>query len=58
VRGARLRRNGERTEYKPGTFCWVDLSTPDHTAAKSFYMSLFGWEATTGLLAKAPSTRS
>ncbi len=36
---------GERTEYKPGTFCWVDLSTPDTAAAKSFYMSLFGWEA-------------
>lgn len=36
---------GERTQYTPGTFSWVDLTTPDQAAAKSFYGSLFGWEA-------------
>ena len=34
----------ERTSHKPGTFCWVDLSTSDADAAKSFYGALFGWE--------------
>lgn len=36
----------ERTEYKPGTFCWADLVTTDTASAKRFYTSLFGWEAT------------
>src|SRR5919198_5196625 len=36
---------GERTEYTPGTFCWVDLTTPDQDGAKRFYSELFGWEA-------------
>ena len=36
---------GERTSYVPGTFCWADLGTSDAPAAKSFYGSLFGWEA-------------
>lgn len=36
---------GERSEYAPGTFSWVDLSTTDQEAAKSFYAGLFGWEA-------------
>jgi predicted enzyme related to lactoylglutathione lyase len=36
---------GERSEYTPGTFCWVDLSTTDQAAAKEFYGGLFGWEA-------------
>lgn len=36
---------GERTKYTPGTFCWTDLSTTDPDAAKTFYSSLFGWEA-------------
>jgi predicted enzyme related to lactoylglutathione lyase len=36
---------GERSEYTPGTFCWVDLSTTDQDAAKRFYAGLFGWEA-------------
>lgn len=27
----------------PGTLCWVELHTPDPTAAVSFYRSLFGW---------------
>jgi hypothetical protein len=34
---------GERTSYSPGTFCWVDLSTPDPAAAKAFYGELLGW---------------
>ena len=36
---------GERTKYKPGTFCWTDLTTTDQAAAKVFYGGLFGWEA-------------
>ena len=35
---------GTRTTYEPGTFCWVDLSTPDVEGAKAFYAGLFGWE--------------
>ena len=35
----------ERTNYTPGTFSWVDLSTTDQPAAKSFYAELFGWDA-------------
>ncbi len=34
---------GDRTEYAAGTFSWVDLSTPDQSAAKTFYSALFGW---------------
>ena len=34
----------ERTGYPHGTFCWVELSTPDPDAAKKFYTELFGWE--------------
>jgi len=33
-----------RTSYASGTPSWVDLMTPDPTAAKSFYSTLFGWE--------------
>lgn len=36
---------GERSEYAPGTFSWVDLATTDQPAAKEFYRALFGWEA-------------
>jgi uncharacterized protein len=32
-----------RTEYKHGTFSWVDLGTTDPDAAKKFYGGLFGW---------------
>jgi hypothetical protein len=32
------------TTYKPGTFCWIDLGTPDQDAAGEFYGALFGWE--------------
>jgi predicted enzyme related to lactoylglutathione lyase len=35
----------ERTEYAPGEFCWVDLSTADVEAAKAFYGDLLGVEA-------------
>lgn len=35
---------GPRTEYVPGTFCWIDLATDDLAAAGAFYSSLFGWE--------------
>ncbi|MCU1347979.1 MAG: glyoxalase [Acidobacteria bacterium] len=31
------------TSYRPGTFCWVELSTSDGPAAKDFYTRLFGW---------------
>ncbi len=30
-------------KHAPGTFCWVELGTTDHDAAKKFYGSLFGW---------------
>jgi predicted enzyme related to lactoylglutathione lyase len=36
---------GQRTSYTPGTFSWVDLSTPDAAAARAFYGRVFGWEA-------------
>ncbi len=32
----------ERTEYAPGEFCWVDLSTTDVNGATSFYGELLG----------------
>jgi uncharacterized protein len=35
---------GKRESYEPGTFSWVDLSTPDGEGAKAFYGGLFGWE--------------
>jgi predicted enzyme related to lactoylglutathione lyase len=34
----------ERTEYAPGEFCWVDLSTTDVDGATSFYGDLLGVE--------------
>ena len=34
----------ERTDYQPGTFSWVDLSTSDLAAAQHFYAELLGWE--------------
>jgi len=36
-------RMQEKPEYKPGTFCWVELATSDPNAAKTFYTQLFGW---------------
>ncbi len=35
---------GERSSYRPGTFCWTDLGTADPAAAIRFYSGLFGWE--------------
>jgi uncharacterized protein len=35
---------GTRTEYEPGTFSWVELSTPDADGARRFYRELFGWQ--------------
>jgi len=32
-------------KYEPGMFCWIELATNDAAAAKSFYTSLFGWNA-------------
>ncbi len=34
----------ESVEYKPGTFCWVELGTTDGEAAKKFYTQLFDWD--------------
>lgn len=34
--------------YPHGTFCWVELSTTDTEAAKTFYSSLFGWDTEDG----------
>ena len=36
---------GQRTQYAPGTFCWIDLATSDQDGAKEFYSAMFGWEA-------------
>ena len=33
----------EMNKYEPGTFCWIDLGTPNPEAAKKFYAGLFGW---------------
>jgi predicted enzyme related to lactoylglutathione lyase len=35
----------ERSEYAPGEFCWVDLSTTDVDGATKFYGELLGVEA-------------
>jgi len=37
-------RMQETPEYKPGTFCWVELATSDNDAAKTFYTQLFDWD--------------
>ena len=37
-------RMQEALEYKPGTFCWVELGTTDSAVAKNFYTQLFGWD--------------
>jgi predicted enzyme related to lactoylglutathione lyase len=47
---------GKRTEYAPGTFCWVDLSTTDAAAAKGFYGELFGWDTEDAPVGEAPYT--
>jgi uncharacterized protein len=35
----------ERREYRPGTPCWVDLSSPELERSSEFYTGLFGWQA-------------
>src|SRR5215471_16214575 len=35
----------ERTSYRAGTPCWVDLGSPDPQAAADFYGAVFGWSA-------------
>jgi uncharacterized protein len=37
-------RMSERTDYRPGEFCWVELVTADVDAAADFYGNLLGWE--------------
>jgi uncharacterized protein len=37
-------RMQEVPEFKPGTFCYVELGTSDSAAAKTFYSQLFGWD--------------
>jgi len=32
-------------KHAAGSFCWIELHTTDQAAAKSFYNTLFGWEA-------------
>ncbi len=34
----------ERHAYAPGTPSWIDLGSPDPTAAAAFYGALFGWD--------------
>lgn len=36
---------GSRTEHAAGTFSWPELCSTDWAAAKTFYTSLFGWDA-------------
>lgn len=33
------------TQHAPGTFCWPELATTDHEAARRFYSTLFGWDS-------------
>lgn len=34
-----------RSTFRPGTPCWIDLSTSDPDATRRFYGELFGWQA-------------
>lgn len=36
---------GEVASYPNGTFCWLDLGTPDLDSARRFYEALLGWRA-------------
>jgi uncharacterized protein len=33
-------------KHVPGDFCWMELATTDHAAAKKFYSELFAWSFT------------
>ena len=35
----------QMTSYRPGTPCWVDVSSEQPERAAEFYAALFGWEA-------------
>jgi len=35
----------ETAKHAQGTFCWVELGSSDQEEARSFYSTLFGWEA-------------
>lgn len=35
---------GEVGSYPNGTFCWVELGTPDLDGARRFYEGLLGWK--------------
>lgn len=37
-------RMQEAVEYKPGTFCWIELGTSVGEEGKKFYTQLFGWD--------------
>ena len=47
----------ERSSYTPGTFCWTDLTTPDQSAAKSFYSALLAWTAEDSPMGDGDTTR-
>jgi predicted enzyme related to lactoylglutathione lyase len=34
-----------RPKHAPGTFCWFECGSRDASKARSFYTSLFGWQA-------------
>jgi len=38
---------GAQLANEPGTFCWNELQTRDTEAAKAFYHTVFGWDAST-----------
>ena len=31
------------TKHEPGTFCWIELATPDRKKSVEFYKNVFGW---------------
>jgi len=36
---------GERSTYRPGSFCRIELTTTGHGGSTAFDATLFGWEA-------------
>lgn len=32
------------TVHTPGSFCWIELATPDAASARAFYTGLFAWK--------------
>ncbi|MGH3438752.1 MAG: VOC family protein [Sciscionella sp.] len=41
-----LREQPDQTGMTAGTPCWIDLNTPQETAARDFYSTLLGWRFT------------